>query len=141
MPGSRATARPINGSTASNSTPTSNLAAISASRPWRFLPSAPAPALLTAEVDHSIIKEGIMANSLLSSLFGRIKSIVPGLTGQAQGGAGQKAQGNAGQHAQTAAAPQNEGGEPDVSAEVDSIMRVNPPTGRWIAYAFVFLAA
>jgi hypothetical protein len=82
-----------------------------------------------------------MANSLLSSLFGRIKSIVPGLTGQAQGGAGQKAQGNAGQHAQTAAAPQNEGGEPDVSAEVDSIMRVNPPTGRWIAYAFVFLAA
>lgn len=74
-----------------------------------------------------------MANSLLSSLFGRIKSIVPGLAGQAQGGAGQKAQ--------AAAAPQDGGDQPDVAAEVDSVLALNPPTWRWIVYAFAFLIA
>jgi hypothetical protein len=81
-----------------------------------------------------------MANSSLSSLFGRIKSMVPGLAAKAQGAAGEKAQGG-GQKAQAAAAPQNGGDEPDVAAEVDSILAVNPPTWRWIVYAFVFLVA
>jgi hypothetical protein len=69
--------------------------------------------------------------SAISSIGNLIKSITQRLQGKPQGGAGQKAQ---------AVAPQNEGDEPDVSAEVDSILAVNPPTGRWIAYAFAILA-
>jgi hypothetical protein len=78
--------------------------------------------------------------SAISSIGNLVKSITQRLPGMAQGSAGQKAQGDAGQKAQ-AAAPQNEGGQPDVSAQVDSILAVNPPTGRWIAYAFAILAA
>jgi hypothetical protein len=74
--------------------------------------------------------------------------MVPGLTGQTQGGAGQKGQGGAGQgqggaapKAQAVATPQNAEDQPGVAAEVDSILAVNPPTGRWIAYAFAILVA
>jgi hypothetical protein len=78
--------------------------------------------------------------SAISSIGNLVKSITQRLTGNPQGGAGPKAPGDPGQKAQ-AAAPQNGGDEPDVTAEVDSVLAVNPPTGRWIAYAFAFLVA
>jgi hypothetical protein len=78
--------------------------------------------------------------SAFSSIGDLVKSITQRLPGNAgKGGAGQNAQGGTGQKAQ-GDAPQNAGDQPDVSAEVDSILAVNPPTGRWIAYAFAILA-
>jgi hypothetical protein len=75
-----------------------------------------------------------MANSSGSSLFNRIKSIVPNLTGKAQASVKQQL------HAGTT--PQNSGtdqGAQSVIDEADSLLEADPPTGQWIVIAFVIL--
>jgi hypothetical protein len=75
-----------------------------------------------------------MANSSGSSLFDRIKSIVPNLTGKAQASVKQQL------HAGTT--PQNSGtdqGAQSVIDEADSLLEADPPTGQWIVIAFVIL--